>query len=85
VAPPVVPAGADAGRKRLSYKEKRELEELELRIAAQEERKAALEQQLVEQGSDHLLVAQLYAESQQLEADLERDMTRWTELAERDS
>jgi hypothetical protein len=28
---------------------------------------------------------QLYAESQQLEADLERDLTRWTELAERES
>ena len=88
VAPPIVPigaAGADAGRKRLSYKEKRELAELEERIATQEERKAALERQLETQGSDHLLVAQLYAESQQLEADLERDMTRWTELAERDS
>lgn len=79
--PPVV----ETARKRLSYNEKRELAELEARIAAQEERKAEVERQLGEQGSDHLLVAQLYAESQQLEVDLERDLTRWTELAERDS
>jgi len=85
--PPVVPsaASADLDRKRLSYKEKRELEELETRIAAQERRKAELERQLEEQGSDHLLVAQIYAELQPLEVDLERDLTRWTELAERDS
>jgi hypothetical protein len=31
------------------------------------------------------LVAQLYAESQQIDVDLERDMTRWAELAERES
>ena len=85
--PPLVPsaASADLDRKRLSYKERRELEELETRIAAQEERKTQLDRQLEEQGSDHLLVAQLYAELQQLEAALERDLTRWTELAERDS
>ena len=82
--PPPVAAG-EAGRKRLSYKEKRELEELEARIAAQEARQAEVERQLAAQGSDHLLVAQLYAESQQLAVDLERDLTRWTELAERES
>lgn len=75
----------DVGRKRLSYKEKRELAELEERIATREQRKAEIGQQLEAQGSDHLLVAALYAESQQLEVDLERDLTRWTELAERES
>jgi ABC transport system ATP-binding/permease protein len=84
-ATPPPAAVAETGRKRLSYKEKRELEELEARIAAQEARQAEVERQLAAQGSDHLLVAQLYAESQQLAVDLERDLTRWTELAERES
>jgi hypothetical protein len=45
----------DVGRKRLSFKERRELEELEVRIASREERKAEVERQLAAQGSDHVL------------------------------
>lgn len=84
-AVPATSSAVDVGRKRLSFKERRELEELEVRIASREERKAEVERQLAAQGSDHVLVAQLYAESQQIDVDLERDMTRWAELAERES
>jgi ATP-binding cassette subfamily F protein uup len=73
------------GRKKLSFKEKRELEELEVKIATMEQRKLEVEGQLAAQGSDHLAVTQLYAELQELVGVLERNLTRWTELAERES
>jgi ATP-binding cassette subfamily F protein uup len=73
------------GRKKLSFKEKRELEELEVKIATMERRKLEVEGQLAAQGSDHLAVTQLYAELQELVGVLERNLTRWTELAERES
>lgn len=74
-----------SGRKKLSFREKRELEDLEVRIAMLEQRKSEVEAQLAAQGSDHLAVSQLYSELQQIVGDLERDLTRWTELAERES
>lgn len=70
---------------RLSYKEKRELDQLIDRIARQEERKGEIEAILLERASDHLVVAQLYEELQLLEPALDRDLTRWTELADRDT
>ena len=70
--------------KRLSFKEKRELEQLVERIAQQEARKAEIEATLLERASDHQVVAQLYGELQSLEPALDRDLTRWAELADRD-
>jgi ATP-binding cassette subfamily F protein uup len=69
--------------RKLSFKEKRELEELEKGIAALETRQAEAEAELAANGSDHILVARLYEELQTLNEKLERDMERWTELAER--
>ena len=69
---------------RLSYKEKRELDQLIDRIAQQEARKGEIEAILIERASDHLVVAQLYDELQLLEPALDRDLTRWAELADRD-
>ena len=69
-------------KRKLSFKEKRELEELEARIAAAETRKAAAEAELAAHGSDHLLVQQLYEELQSLNQQLDRDLNRWAELAE---
>ena len=66
----------------MSYNEKRELEELETRIAAHEARKTVIETSLEENASDHLLVAQLYDELQTLHHSLDQDLERWTELAE---
>jgi ATP-binding cassette subfamily F protein uup len=81
VAPPP-PAAAPSAPRKLSFKERRELEELEARIAAAEARKVEVEAELASNGSDHVLVARLYAELQSLTTTLDRDLERWTELAE---
>jgi ATP-binding cassette subfamily F protein uup len=80
-APVVVAPGAPKVRK-LSFKEKRELEELELSIPRSEQRKADLEAILVEQGGSYNAVSQAYQELEELKARLERDLDRWAELAE---
>lgn len=71
-----------SGKRKLSFKEKRELEELETRIPALEARKVEIEQSLDANASDHVLVAQLYEESQTLNAALDQAVERWAELAE---
>ncbi len=73
---------ASSTKRKLSFKEKRELEELETRIAAAETRIAAAQAELAAHGSDHLLVQRLYEELQALNKQLERDLNRWAELAE---
>jgi ATP-binding cassette subfamily F protein uup len=75
------PEPATAKRK-LTYKETRELEELEMRIAEAETRKAELEKRMHDNASDYVLIQELDAELQSLNANLERDLERWTELAE---
>jgi ATP-binding cassette subfamily F protein uup len=69
--------------RRLSFKEKRELDMLEAQIAAAETRKAEIEAQLNSHASDAGKVQALFTEQQQLLQQLERDMGRWAELAER--
>ena len=76
------PALEPTAKRKLSFKEKRELEELEARIAETETRKAEAESSLAANGSDHVLVAKLYEELQSLNETLDRDLTRWAELAE---
>ncbi len=80
--PVVITSNEPSGSRKLSFKEKRELEELERRIAAVEARKAEAEAELAANGSDHVLVARLYDELQTLNETLERDLERWAELAE---
>ncbi len=69
--------------KKLSFKETRELEELERRIAAAEVRLPEIEKELKQAASDAGRVHELFTEQQSLETKLEADMTRWAELAER--
>lgn len=71
-----------ATKRKLSFKEKRELEELETRIATSEARQTAIEAELAAHATDHILVQQLYEEMQTLKAQLDRDLERWAELAE---
>jgi ATP-binding cassette subfamily F protein uup len=72
-----------AGAKRkLTFKEKRELEELEQSIARLEARKLELDRELETFASDHVRVQSLYEESQSLAKTLDHDLNRWTELAE---
>jgi ABC transport system ATP-binding/permease protein len=76
------PAQDSTARRKLSFKERRELEELEARIPAAEARKTEVERELDANSSDHVLVQQLYEELQSLNGQLDRDLNRWAELAE---
>jgi ATP-binding cassette subfamily F protein uup len=82
IVPANEPSTRPSGNRKLSFKEKRELEELERQIAAAETRKAEAEAELAANASDHILVARLYDELQSLNETLDRNLERWSELAE---
>ena len=69
--------------KKLSFKEMRELEAVEQRIAETEKRLPEIERELAGAASDAGLVHELYIEQQSLNTQLETDLSRWAELAER--
>jgi ATP-binding cassette subfamily F protein uup len=69
--------------RKLSFKERRELESLEVRIAAGEDRRAEIQALLSKHASEAGMVNELFTEQQQLAEQLDRDMARWAELAER--
>jgi ATP-binding cassette subfamily F protein uup len=69
-------------KRKLSFKEQRELEELEARVAAAERRQTEIARELTANASDAHLVNQLYQEQETLAAQLARDLERWMELAE---
>jgi len=75
-------AAASSGPRKLSYKERREFEELEKRIERSEARKAELERVLAASSSDFLAVEAAYAELQSLNQELDKDVDRWAALAE---
>ncbi|MDQ3323037.1 MAG: ATP-binding cassette domain-containing protein, partial [Acidobacteriota bacterium] len=68
---------------KLSFKEKREFETLEPQIANSETRLKEIEKQLNLHASDAGRLNELFGEQQKLNKQLERDMERWAELAER--
>jgi ATP-binding cassette subfamily F protein uup len=68
--------------RKLTGKEIREMEQLEKAIHEAEERIAAIGAGLVAAGSDFGLVQQLSAELKELQKQLDRQMARWSELAE---
>ncbi len=69
--------------KKLSYKEKQEFEKLESDIAGAEDRLAEIDKELMEFATDSYKLNELYTEKQRLENQLEKDVERWAELAER--
>ena len=69
-------------QRRLSWKEQRELEALEERIAALEAEKAHLAKRVNESGDDYVRLQKLAQQLQNVESDLEATMMRWMELAE---
>jgi ABC transport system ATP-binding/permease protein len=71
------------GPRKLSFKERRELEELERKVEAEEARRVAIEIELGVHASDAAKVHSLFVEQQELSQQLERDLERWAELAER--
>jgi ABC transport system ATP-binding/permease protein len=77
------PVAEKAAPKKLTFKENRELEELEARIATAEKRLPEIEKDLSLYGSQAGKVNELFTEQQKLNEQLEIDMERWAELAER--
>jgi ATP-binding cassette subfamily F protein uup len=67
--------------RKLTFKEQKELQELEAAIAERERRHAEIEGELASNASDARLVHQLYEEREQLTVLLARDLERWAELA----
>jgi len=68
---------------KLTFKETRELEALEKRIAQTESRLPEIEKELTAAATDAGRVHELFLEQQRLNTQLETDLTRWAELAER--
>ena len=79
---PQAPALPTAGPRKLTYKERLELDELETRITQAETQKTEIEAQLAAETSDFSAVSTLYTELQHLIEQLDRDLERWAELAE---
>jgi ATP-binding cassette subfamily F protein uup len=73
----------NAAAKKLTFKEKRELETLEAEIPETEKKLAEIEKQLNESTSDAGRVNELFVEQQSLNAQLEQSVARWAELAEK--
>jgi ATP-binding cassette subfamily F protein uup len=69
-------------RRKLSFKERKELEETEARVQAAERRAAEIETELSANASDAHVVHRLYEEREKLAEQLDRDLERWAELAE---
>ncbi len=87
--PPRTQSSADTRRpdpqdrpRRLSFKEQRELQDLEKRIAQMEARQEALTSQINQAGDNYQRYAELADELAQLDAHLESAIERWAELAE---
>jgi ABC transport system ATP-binding/permease protein len=81
-AQPVRAEVKDASKRKLSFKERKELAELEERIEANERRQVEVEAGLVANASDSNLVLRLYEEREGLAMQLAADLERWSELAE---
>jgi ATP-binding cassette subfamily F protein uup len=69
-------------KRKLSFKERKELEETEARIQAAELRGAEIEEELSANASDARVVHRLYEEREKLTEQSARDLERWAELAE---
>jgi ATP-binding cassette subfamily F protein uup len=67
--------------RKLSYKDQKEWDEIEGRIASLEERSAKLKQEIAASGSDYGKVEKLFAEEQQVASALEAAIERWAELS----
>jgi ATP-binding cassette subfamily F protein uup len=67
---------------KLTWKEQRELEDLETQVETLEAQKAFLEAEISSSGSDYVRLQALAEQLQTLEADLETILTRWFELSE---
>ncbi len=76
------PAAAESRPRKLAWKEARELESIEVRIAELEAEKAELEAAVNAAGGDHVLLESLASQLAAIELTLDEKMTRWLELSE---
>jgi ABC transport system ATP-binding/permease protein len=83
VKPQTVSVSEKNKSNKLSFKEKRELEELETKIPETENRLAEIDNELVQFATDSYKLNELVNEQTKLNADLEQFMECWAELAER--
>jgi ABC transport system ATP-binding/permease protein len=68
-------------KKKMSYLDKKEWDEIEDDITALEEKLAAIQEEIINAGSDSEKVQQLYQEQQEIEKTLNEKMDRWEELS----
>lgn len=68
--------------RKLTYKEKKELESLDIRIPILEARLADIDRQMIEFATDYSRLNTLQAEREQVEAELDVALNRWMELSE---
>lgn len=68
--------------RKLSYKEQKEWDEIEDKIATMEERISQIQEEISKAGSDIEKVQKLYTQEQQLSEQLEQTLERWTQLSE---
>ena len=76
------PAARRAAAPKLSWKDARELESIEARIAALEQAKAALLVKMNDVGDDYLRLQSLAEQLETTEHDLDAILDRWLELSE---
>ncbi len=77
------PAVEKPKSKKLTFKEMREFEAVEQRIAETEKRLPEIEREMVASATDSGKVNELFKEQQALNFQIETDLTRWAELADR--
>lgn len=68
-------------RKKLSYMDQKEWEQIEEQITGLEMKIEELQNGIIEAGSDSLKVQELFKEQQEVEVELEAKMERWEELS----
>ncbi|WP_248925611.1 ABC-F family ATP-binding cassette domain-containing protein [Paenibacillus hamazuiensis] len=81
-APAAAAGKSDRPLRKLSFKDQKDWDEIEGKIAALEARLAQVRSDIERSGSDYGKVQELYAEEQKLNEQLELAMDRWAELSE---
>jgi ABC transport system ATP-binding/permease protein len=81
-ATPTIATSATPAKRKLSYKEKREFEQLEAHIPKLEAEKATVEKKLYQKTDGYSELETLTARLSQLTAEIEQATDRWLELAE---
>ena len=83
LAKPVASTPDNPKGKKLSFKEMREFEAVEQRISETEKRLPEIDKELTAAASEAGLVHELFLEQQNLHTQLEKDLSRWADLADR--